>query len=185
MYRLIAKLIFLILSPPLVFAAQPRAPVRILPPVRLRMPPLTFQQLILNAGYVFEGTVVSVQEPQSAAGEAKAIQISFRVVRGVRGVQAGQIFTIREWAGLWNVGERYRPGQKVVLFLYRPSRLGLTSPVGGPLGRFGVDATGQIMLNEAQNALFSGQDTQAPVVKRPLRIPPAKFFQNIRREAAR
>jgi hypothetical protein len=33
-----------------------------------------------------------------------------------------------------------------MLFLYPPSKLGLTSPVGGPLGRFKIDPDGRVIL---------------------------------------
>jgi len=45
---------------------------------------------------------------------------------------------------LWSFGLRYRRGERALLFLYPPSRLGLTSWVGGPLGRFAVDSTGSV-----------------------------------------
>ena len=53
---------------------------------------------------------------------------------------------IKEWAGLWQSGERYRPGERVLLFLYPPSRLGLTSPVANRAGRFEVDRAGRVTL---------------------------------------
>jgi len=34
-------------------------------------------------------------------------------------------------------------GQHVLLFLYPPSRLGFTSPVGGPLGEVVLDSSGK------------------------------------------
>ena len=64
----------------------------------------------------------------------------------MRGASAGQNLTIHEWAGLWNRGERYRVGERVLLFLYSPSRLGLTSPVAGPIGRFAIKDKGEILL---------------------------------------
>lgn len=57
----------------------------------------------------------------------------------------GQSLNIREWAGLWAKGERYRTGERVLLFLYPPSRLGLTSPVGGDLGRFEIEPDGILL----------------------------------------
>jgi hypothetical protein len=45
-------------------------------------------------------------------------------------------------------------GEHVVLFLYPPSKLGLTSCVGGPLGRFSVDSLNQIALSEQHMAAF-------------------------------
>jgi len=75
------------------------------------------------------------------------MRITFRVEQAIRGVRTGQMLVIREWAGLWESGERYRTGERVLLFLYSPSKLGLTSPVGGPLGRFAMDSNGRVILN--------------------------------------
>jgi hypothetical protein len=70
----------------------------------------------------------------------------------MRGTSAGQSLTIHEWAGLWISGERYRVGEHVLLFLYSPSKLGLTSPVAGGIGKFAVDAQGRIVMNAVQTA---------------------------------
>ena len=125
--------------------------------------------LTRSAGYIFSGTVVSVEQAASAGGNAVAtVRITFRVDEAVRGVKAGQTLTIREWAGLWDAGERYRPGQRVMLFLYPPSRLGLTSPVGGPQGRFNLDHNGQIELPPATRPAPA---RIAPIPIRPLPVP--------------
>ncbi len=107
--------------------------------------------LTRSAGYIFAATVTSIEHAAPVEGNAVGlVRITFRVEQAVRGVKAGQLLTIREWAGLWDTGERYRPGQRVMLFLYPPSRLGLTSAVGGPQGRFSLDRSGQIVLPPVQ-----------------------------------
>lgn len=73
----------------------------------------------------------------------------------MRGTSAGQSLTIHEWAGLWMRGERYRVGENVLLFLYAPSKLGLSSPVAGPLGRFALDSQGKIVMSPLHIAVFS------------------------------
>ena len=78
------------------------------------------------------------------------MQITFRVEQAIRGTRAGQILTIREWAGLWNSGERYHVGERLLLFLYSPSTLGLTSPVGGAAGRFAVDSGGNAVIDNGR-----------------------------------
>jgi hypothetical protein len=83
---------------------------------------------IENSGYIFDGTVLSVQSAPDDANGLATVQITFRVEQAIRGTRAGQILTIREWAGLWNSGERYHAGERLLLFLYSPSSLGLTSP---------------------------------------------------------
>lgn len=110
--------------------------------------------LTRTAGYIFNGTVMSIEHaPLAQASAMPVVRITFRVDHAVRGVKAGQLLTIREWAGLWDAGERYRAGQRVMLFLYPPSRLGLTSPVGGPQGRFNLDRNGNIVLPPVQTNL--------------------------------
>jgi hypothetical protein len=74
------------------------------------------------------------------------MRITFRVEEAIRGVQAGQMLTIREWAGLWDAGDRYRTGERLMLFIYPPSHLGLTSTVAGSQGRFSIDRYGKIAL---------------------------------------
>ncbi len=107
--------------------------------------------LTRSSGYIFSGTVTSVgRTAGEAAGRVATMRITFKVEQAVRGVRTGQTLTINEWAGLWDAGERYRPGEQVLLFLYPPSRLGLTSPVGRSQGRFEIDHAGQIVLPTSQ-----------------------------------
>ena len=110
---------------------------------RLRM-------LTQKSGYIFDGTVLSVQAAQTDANEVATVQITFRIEQAIRGTRAGQILTIREWAGLWNSGQRYHPGERLLLFLYSPSSLGLTSPVGGASGRFAVDSGGNAVIENGR-----------------------------------
>lgn len=120
-------------------------------------PPLSgrlgLQQIAQPAGIIFSGTVITIS-PASSKGP-KATEITFKVKEAFRGVSAGQNLTIREWAGLWNRGERYRVGEGVVLFLYRPSRLGLSSPVAGGNGRFTVNSAGKILLSPQHTHLLA------------------------------
>jgi hypothetical protein len=104
------------------------------------------QQILPPAAHVFVGRVMAVQyaEPKSDA-ELGIVSVTFKVEQGIRGVRTST-FTMREWAGLWNAGERYRVGERLVLFLYPPSRIGLTSAVGGPAGRFRVDIKGRVIV---------------------------------------
>jgi hypothetical protein len=101
--------------------------------------------IIRNSGIIFSGTAVKV-EHFKPTGSPGITQITFRVESAIRGVRQGQVIKIREWGGLWSAGERYRAGERVLLFLYPNSKLGLTSPVGGALGRYQVDKTGQVLV---------------------------------------
>jgi hypothetical protein len=100
-----------------------------------------------SSGYIFDGTVLAVERvAQNESDILTTVKITFRVEQAIRGTRFGQVLTIREWAGLWNSGEHYRPGERLLLFLYSPSKLGLTSSVGGPIGRFDVDSDGNALL---------------------------------------
>lgn len=75
---------------------------------------------------------------------------------------AGKTLTINEWAGLWQSGERYRVGEQVLLFLYPPSKLGLTSPVGGGMGRFSVNRGGELVLKPTQGSMRTANPSTGP-----------------------
>jgi len=121
--------------------------------------------LTRKSAYVFKGTVLAVTRmPPDSGNSIASVQITFRVDQGIFGVRTGQTLKMREWAGLWEAGERYRPGEQVVLFLHRPSRLGFTSPVGGGLGRFTIDRTGSVVLRPGQATVL------APVLAKPLPV---------------
>ncbi len=111
----------------------------------------SLHQMAAMAGYIFAGTVTAVEQvPATHSNEVETVRVTFRVEEGVRGVRSRQALTIREWAGLWNAGERYRVGEHVVLMLYPPSRAGLTSPVGGVMGRFALDQEGNLATQSAE-----------------------------------
>jgi hypothetical protein len=111
------------------------------------LPYLHTRPLTRSAGYIFSGTVKSVERAAAKRNSVATVLITFHVDQAMRGVRTGQMLAIREWAGLWESSERYRPGEHVLLFLYPPSKLGLTSPVGGPWGRFRIDPSGRVILN--------------------------------------
>ena len=114
------------------------------PPILLR--PI-FQPIVRDAGKIFSGTVLEVEHQNSGSSSALATtNIRFRVDEAIRGVRKSEIVEVKEWAGLWESGERYHPGERVLLFLYPPSKLGLTSPVGHRAGRFPVNSTGGVLL---------------------------------------
>ena len=114
-----------------------------------------------SSGYIFSGTVMKVERIAPRGGHAVAVmRITFQVEGGIRGVNRGQKLVIREWAGLWQSGERYRPGERVMLFLYPPSKLGLTSPVGGAMGRFHINPTGRIVVPRPQSRPWSPRPSQ-------------------------
>ncbi len=130
----------------------PHQPLRPTPPVSK---PVTIQQILRSSAMIFSGTVLNVKHA-TAPGQAGAItQITFRIQDAIRGVHRGQVIEVREWGGLWNTGERYRPGETLLLFLYKPSKLGLTSPVGGAAGKFRMKS-GRVLIGP-QHALFRSE----------------------------
>jgi hypothetical protein len=144
----LALALVLVVSP--AFAEQP---VRVsVDPPRTASPP----DLIRSAGYIFAGTVKSVERITPKQHDSVgAMRITFQVEKGIRGVQARQTLVIQEWLGLWEAGERYRPGERALLFLYPPSKLGLTSLVGGPMGWFPIDEDDGILLDRGRTGRLS------------------------------
>jgi hypothetical protein len=150
-----ATLLFAVQFPSFLAAENTLDPPATLPLSSLRL-------LARNSGYIFDGTVLSVERiapPNPASPEV--LQISFRVEQAIRGVRNGQVLTICEWAGLWSSGERYRTGERLLLFLYSPGKLGLSSPVAGSLGRFAVDSGGNAIFDNARLAALSPNRSQA------------------------
>jgi hypothetical protein len=127
--------------------------------------PQHLRPLTRSSGYIFAGTVKSVERAAPKGNGVGTVQINFHVDQGIRGVRTGQMLVIREWAGLWESGERYRPGERVLLFLYPPSKLGLTSPVGGPRGRFRIGPGGQVVIDPGR----IGSPALRPSIRDPLR----------------
>jgi hypothetical protein len=119
------------------------------------------------------------------------------VEHAIRGAAVGKNLTIHEWAGLWSGREgsgregsdragssgewsgreRYRVGQRLLVFLYPSSKLGLTSPVAGILGRFNIDASGEIVLSPQNLEAFRAD----PQLGGRTRIAYATFAQAVRR----
>lgn len=105
-------------------------------------------QMVRVAGIIFSGRVTSIGRAAGFYGhQPVSTSVTFHVEQALRGASPGESLTIREWAGLWGAGERYRVGERVLLFLYSPSKLGLTSPVGGAMGRFAMDSRGMIVIS--------------------------------------
>lgn len=160
----------------ILLASLPATAVKPLQPPDIRVLPLR-RSLTLQSGYIFSGTVKAVERlPPRANGSVAVMQITFNVDQGLRGTRTGQTLVIREWAGLWQAGDRYRPGERVMLFLYPPSRLGLTSPVGGAAGRFGVDTGGKVIVEPRKVGLPAR--THLPGN---MKMGPGEFLRTLRR----
>jgi len=121
-----------------------------------------WKQLSRRAGMIFAGTVLSTT-PQAAnvqpigrsAGATPAIELRFRIEEAIAGVDPGQVLTIHEWTGAWTMHRPMSKGQHILIFLYPPSRLGLTSPVGGPLGQVALDPSGKSVSKTTPRPTFA------------------------------
>ena len=141
-----------------------------------------WKQLSRRAGMIFAGTVLTTataplttqnaatvrQFPSATPSATPALQVSFRVDEAIAGVEPGQVLTIHEWVGAWSIHRPMRNGQHILIFLYPPSRLGLTSPVGGSLGQIALDSSGRNVSNDApplnahRSAAMGLQDASSP-----------------------
>lgn len=121
---------------------------------RLPIAPI-FPQLTSAAGTIFMGTVTAIaRHPASAGQSVETVAITFHVERAILGATPGEDLTVTQWIGLWSAGQRYRVGERLLLCLYPPSKLGLTSSVAGPLGRFNVDPMGRVLLSAQHLSAF-------------------------------
>jgi hypothetical protein len=107
----------------------------------------------------------------------ETIAITFHIENAIRGTTPGQDLTISQWIGLWSGGQRYRIGEHVLLFLYPPSKLGLTSSVAGRIGRFTVDPWGRVLLSAHHLSAFRAD----PVLGGKSRVALSDFARAVRR----
>jgi hypothetical protein len=131
----------------------------ILAPLEHRLPTAVattaLPMLVRAAGTIFSGTVTAIARRPATHGQAvETVAITFHVDNAIRGATPGEDLTIAQWIGLWSGGQRYRVGERVLLFLYPPSKLGLTSCVAGNLGRFSVDSWGRVLLSAQHLSAF-------------------------------
>lgn len=112
-------------------------------------------ELTNAAGAIFSGTVQAItRHPANNSQPIETVAITFHVENAIRGTTPGEDFSISQWIGVWMAGQRYRVGERVLVFLYPPSKLGLTSTVGAELGRFRVDPEGRILLTAQHLSAF-------------------------------
>lgn len=114
-----------------------------------------FPLIARAAGMIFSGTVTAIKlHPANRGQSVETVAITFHIENALRGATPGSRLTILQWIGLWSSGQRYRVGERVLLFLYPRSKLGLTSCVAGPMGRFIIDRSGRILLSAQQFSAF-------------------------------
>ena len=106
------------------------------------------EQMSAAAGVIFAGEVTAVRRPVGFAGSGQdaaegIVEVDLRVDQPLRGPDAGSTYTLREWAGLWAGGvERYKAGQRLLLFLYAPDAHGLGGLVHGAEGAIPLRGSG-------------------------------------------
>jgi hypothetical protein len=168
-------------------------PLPVQPPARLPVSSgtLGLAQIARAAGTIFSGTVISVSsgEPAddlprsnrpSGTQTLETVAIRFQVEHSIRGARVGEQLTISQWKGAWSAGQRYLVGERVLVFLYPESKLGLTSSVAGALGRFHIDALGHVTLTEPQRSAFHAD----PVLGGRLHVNFEDFARSIQRVSA-
>jgi hypothetical protein len=130
----------------------------LLPPVGPARPvsgTIRFPVIAQAAETIFSGTVTGIVRRPATRGQAiETVAITFHVEQAIRGATPGENFTLSQWIGLWSSGQRYHVGERVLLFLYPPSKLGLTSCVGASMGRFAIDPAGRVLLSTKHLAAF-------------------------------
>lgn len=140
--------------------------------------PVSFPVIARAAGAIFAGTVTAVARRPAASGHSvETVAITFRVENAIRGATPGEYLTISQWIGLWSGGQRYRIGERVLLFLYPPSKLGLTSSIGGGMGRFTIDPLGRVLLSPQHLSAFRAD----PVLGGKSRAALSDFARAVRR----
>jgi hypothetical protein len=164
-------------------APAPDIPSAPQPPHSPTSPPGTFglPQLAQSAGIIFSGRVTAIAHPAPSAGHAvETVAITFHVDQAIRGPARGSEVTISQWMGVWSGGQRYRVGERLLLFLYPPSKLGLTSCVGGPMGRFALDPWGRVLLSAQQRSLLPSGFPADPVLGGESRVRFDDFVRAVR-----
>jgi len=142
-----------------------------------------WKQLSRRAGIIFAGTVLTAAKPnvtptattdqsapETVPATVPAMELSFRVDQAIAGVEPGQVLTIHEWAGAWPMHRPMTKGQHILIFLYPPSRLGLTSPVGGPLGQVALDPSGKSVSEHVRKAAAVASPRSESSTPRPVPV---------------
>ena len=125
------------------------------------------------------------QQPAILNRGIPAVELRFRIDRPIAGVQPGQILTVHEWTGISSRQPTLSAGDRVLIFLYPPSRLGLTSPVDGPQGQIRLDSSGQNVAGHTSpglsksHAAHSGSSPSASQATAPTLVPVSQLERAI------
>ena len=127
---------------------------------------MIFAGTVLTATTQTETTQTAATD-RAAPGAVPAVQLSFRVDRAIAGVEPGQVLTIHEWAGAASMHRPMNSGQHILIFLYPPSRLGFTSPVGESLGQVALDPSGKNVAAQKPVAAIGLRNASSPRPRAP------------------
>jgi hypothetical protein len=118
-----------------------------------------WRQMARVSGMIFSGTVIEIDSQSVGKGAPLPLMLTtLRVDRAMVGVRAGEVLTVREWTGASSMRRTMTRGERLLIFLYPPSRLGLTSPVGGRFGQVALDARGEIVPANLRSNMLSGAE---------------------------
>lgn len=133
--------------------------------------PLNLEELSARAGMIFSGRCTGVENRWDDRLRTNVSTVTFQVERWIKGRRAGPaiIRTVGEAANS-NASHdgpvpEFQPGEEVILFLYKESLSGMTSPVGLGQGKFVVfaDKNGRrlAMNGQGNSFLFRGLSPNA------------------------
>ena len=123
-----------------------------------------------KAEYIFSGTCIRSEIARDPAANRDVCLVTFRIEKAIKGT-AGDTFTMKLSRMLVDLKQipSYKAGDEVVLFLYKESALGFTSPVGQGQGRFsilrGPDGTKKVVNANNNQNLFKGLDAPGHAAK--------------------
>jgi hypothetical protein len=132
-------------------------------------------QLADRADVIIRGHVLSAKsEPHPELRGLQTIVVTLQVSERLKG-NSPEIYTFRQY--IWDIRDRfntagYRKGQHLLLMMNKPSRLGLTSPVGLEQGRFTVrgDATGESLAVNGRGNVGLFRNVQPQLQQRKVRL---------------
>lgn len=122
---------------------------------------MTISEMTAAAGTIIVGTVTHARSALDERGDP-VTYTTFRVEQAIKGTPGGT-FTIKQYGGVTSTANMlinhmryFRQGERVMVMLYPPSRLGFSSPVGLDQGAWSVDRG---MVQRVSNEALSGMNT--------------------------
>ena len=120
---------------------------------------LNLEEIVKHAEQIFEGECLEVVDG-SDANNRQVQFITFKVDKTYKG-EPGNRFTFKQIV-MDSAMElpRYEPGERVILFVSRPGRTGLSAPIGLKQGKFIIsedkDGNKWVSNGQSNTKIFSG-----------------------------